>query len=109
MSTKLEMLPRTSSKACIFTAALLGSWGAYGNSARHKSIMVECIHRLFQFHAHLFVGAKFACLTDEHLRHIGTDAPVALLVGMSHVHILEMNGESDRLKSSKKKKAAGAQ
>src|ERR1035437_5432566 len=41
MSTKLGMLPRTSSKVCIFTAALLRSWGAHGNSARHRSIMVE--------------------------------------------------------------------
>ena len=38
---ELGMLPRRSSRVCIFTAALVERKCAHGNSDRHKSIVVE--------------------------------------------------------------------
>ena len=67
---------------CSFTAALVRRNRAHGNKARHRSIgrRVERVGRLRQLDREGLVADTGRGVSDEHLRKVGEDPPIAGLV-----------------------------
>src|SRR5208283_3533234 len=80
---KLGILPRKSSRVCIFTAALVVRKCAQGKTDRHRSIVVESrADGIGQVQAKVLVGVELPCLDNQSLGQIRVDAPVARFVGV---------------------------
>src|SRR3982074_144867 len=76
------MAPRKSSRVSIFTAAFVERKCAQGNTERHRSIVVESVGGLLQIDTERLLRIKTTRSTNQRLRKVGVNAPVADFVGI---------------------------